>query len=148
MTAIALFGGSYFSDRRLAFAVPMLALLLSDIALGLWFSWSFMAVQPHMWVQYATFALIVGMGLLLRERRGIVRVGLVALSASCVFFVITNLFAWAFQPVSKTAPDFGQLRGCDPFFRTARAIWSSRRCCSVDSIFRRRYRPAAPGSVA
>ena len=119
MTAIALFGGSYFSDRRLAFAVPMLALLLSDIALGFWFSWSFMAVQPHMWVQYATFALIVGMGLLLRERRGFVRVGLVTLAASCTFFVITNFFEWVFQPwYPKTAAGLAaSYVAAIPFFR-------------------------------
>src|SRR5262245_55356575 len=43
MTALALFGGSYFSDRRLAFGVPLLALLLSDLTLGLYWNWSFMA---------------------------------------------------------------------------------------------------------
>jgi hypothetical protein len=32
--AIALFGGAAFRDRRLAFAVPLLAMLLSDAALG------------------------------------------------------------------------------------------------------------------
>jgi Family of unknown function (DUF6580) len=34
ISAIALFGGAYFSDRRLAFLIPLAALLLSDLILG------------------------------------------------------------------------------------------------------------------
>ncbi|MEO6186090.1 MAG: DUF6580 family putative transport protein, partial [Steroidobacteraceae bacterium] len=98
MTALALFGGSYFSDRRLAFVVPMLVLLLSDIALGLYWSWSFMAIQPHMWVQYAAFLLIVGMGTVLLRQRSFSRVAIVTLAASCVFFALTNFAEWMFQP--------------------------------------------------
>ena len=57
-----------------------------------------------MWVQYASFLAIVGMGFLLRESRGVARVGAVALSASVLFFVVTNFGEWAFQPwYPKTA---------------------------------------------
>jgi hypothetical protein len=121
MTALALFGGSYFSDRRMAFVVPMLALLLSDIALGVYWSWSFKAVQPHMWVQYLTFLLIVGMGLMLLKRRTFARVGLVTLAASCVFFVITNFAEWVFQPwYPKTAAGLtASYVAAIPFFRNA-----------------------------
>jgi hypothetical protein len=34
VTALALFGGAYFADRRLAFIVPLIALLASDFLLG------------------------------------------------------------------------------------------------------------------
>jgi hypothetical protein len=34
VSAVALFGGAYFSDRRMAYLVPLTALLLSDLALG------------------------------------------------------------------------------------------------------------------
>ena len=33
--AIALFGGAYFARRSLAFVVPVLAMLVADLALGL-----------------------------------------------------------------------------------------------------------------
>jgi len=121
MTALALFGGSYFTDRRLAFIVPMAALLLSDIALGVYFSWSFKAIQPHMWVQYLAFLLIVGMGLVLLKQRSFTRVGLVTLAASCFFFAFTNFFEWAFQPwYPKTAAGLAAsyVAGI-PFFRNA-----------------------------
>jgi hypothetical protein len=51
MTALALFGAAHFSDRRLAIGAPLAALLLSDIALGLYWQWDFRALQGHMWVQ-------------------------------------------------------------------------------------------------
>ncbi|MEO6078377.1 MAG: DUF6580 family putative transport protein [Steroidobacteraceae bacterium] len=119
MTALALFGGSYFSDRRLAFAVPMLALLLSDLALGVYWSWSSMAIQPQMWVQYLVFLLIVGMGLVLLKDRSFTRVGVVTLLASCVFFALTNLAEWAFQSwYPKTAAGLAaSYVAAIPFFR-------------------------------
>ena len=74
ITALALFGGAHFSDRRLAIGVPLLALLVSDIALGFYWQWDFRAVQGHMWVQYASFLAIVGLGFALRESRSALRV--------------------------------------------------------------------------
>jgi hypothetical protein len=98
MTALALFGGAHFADRRLAFGVPLAALLVSDLALGIFWNWDFRAIQAHMWVQYVCFAGIVSMGLLLSGRRGARRIGTVALSASCLFFIVTNFAEWLFQP--------------------------------------------------
>ena len=53
IAAVALFGGAYFSDKRLAFAVPVAALFLSDLVLGLY---------RHMEVVYLSFALVVLIG--------------------------------------------------------------------------------------
>lgn len=119
MTALALFGGACFSDRRLAFAVPLAVLLLSDIALGIYWSWSFMAVQAHMWVQYVVFTLIVGMGMVLLRKRSPARVAAVTLAASCVFFILTNFAEWVFQPwYPKTAAGLAaSYVAAIPFFR-------------------------------
>jgi hypothetical protein len=104
ITALALFGGAHFADRRLAYAVPLLALLLSDLVLGVYWSWSSMAYQPHMWLQYACFALVVTMGLALRRRRSVSRTAGMMLAASTLFFVISNFGEWVFQPwYPKTA---------------------------------------------
>lgn len=97
LAAIALFGGAYFSNRWAAFVVPMLALALSNLALGIYWSWSFMAWQPHLWVQYLSFALVVSLGFLLRGRVNAWRVFCVTLASSVTFFVVTNLGEWAFQ---------------------------------------------------
>lgn len=97
ITAVALFGGAYFSNRWAAFAVPMLALGLSNLVLGIYWNWSIMAWQPHLWVQYVSFAMVVGMGLLLRERRSPWRIASVTLASSVLFFVVTNFAEWLFQ---------------------------------------------------
>ncbi|MFO1503857.1 MAG: DUF6580 family putative transport protein [Steroidobacteraceae bacterium] len=121
LTALALFGGAHFADRRLAVGVPLLALLVSDIALGIYWQWDFRAIQGHMWVQYASFLAIVGMGMLLRGSRSVLKVGTVALSASVLFFFVTNFGEWAFQPwYPKTAAGLAAsyIAGI-PFFRNA-----------------------------
>jgi hypothetical protein len=87
ITAVALFGGAYLSDKRLAFLVPLAALFLSDLILGLY---------AHMEIVYGSFALVVCIGLLLRRKRTTVRVAGAALLSSILFFVITNFGVWAF----------------------------------------------------
>ena len=39
VTALALFGGAYFSNRWQAFLVPLIALVVSDVMLGLYKHW-------------------------------------------------------------------------------------------------------------
>ena len=87
ITAVALFGGAYLNDKRLAFLVPMAALLLSDLVLGFY---------SHMEIIYGSFALVVCVGLLLRKRRTPLRIASAALASSVLFFVMTNLGVWLF----------------------------------------------------
>jgi hypothetical protein len=87
VTAVALFGGAYFSDRRLAFLVPLAALFLSDLFLGFY---------GHMEVVYLSFALIVCIGLLLGKDRSVLRIAVAALTSSFLFFLPTNFGVWAF----------------------------------------------------
>ena len=88
LTALALFGGAYFSDRRLAFLVPLTALFLSDLVLGFY---------HHMEVVYLSFALIVVIGLWLQKRRTALSIAGAALASSVLFFVLTNFGVWAFD---------------------------------------------------
>jgi hypothetical protein len=88
VTALALFGGAYFSRRWLAFAVTLLTLLASDLVLGLY---------PHMEVQYLSFALVVCIGFVLQRRRSVTALAVAALASSVAFFVLTNLGVWAFS---------------------------------------------------
>lgn len=86
ITAVALFGGAYLSDRRWALLVPLTALFLSDLILGFY---------SHMWVVYGSFALVVCVGLLLRRRRTPLAIAAATLASSILFFVITNFSVWA-----------------------------------------------------
>ena len=90
ISAMALFGGAYLSDWRLAFAVPLAALLLSDALLGFY---------GHMEIVYGSFAAITAMGLLLRHRRTAPRIAGATLASSVFFFLVTNLAVWAHSHV-------------------------------------------------
>lgn len=88
--AVALFGGAYFDKKYLSFAVPFIALFLTDLILGL---------HEMMWAVYLSFAIIVVIGFNLRDKRKIVTLGLSAVSASVIFFLITNFAAWIYSPI-------------------------------------------------
>jgi len=89
MTAVALFGGAYLSDRRLAFIVPLAALLLSDAILGFYEPSQMIAV-------YLSTGLAAAIGLTIRNRRSVLRVATAAIAASLTFFAVTNFAVWAF----------------------------------------------------
>jgi hypothetical protein len=85
IAAMALFSGAYFSDKKIAFLLPIFAMFLSDLFIGL---------HEGMWFVYIGFALIVGIGFLLQNRIKARNVLLASLSASVAFFVITNFGVW------------------------------------------------------
>ncbi|MBK9246899.1 MAG: hypothetical protein IPM69_01995 [Ignavibacteria bacterium] len=85
ITAMALFGGAYFNDRRLAFIVPLLAMLISDSIIG------FHSTQP---VVYACFALITLLGFRLQNNKSIGKIALASVAGSTIFFIITNFAVW------------------------------------------------------
>ncbi|MFT4179502.1 MAG: hypothetical protein QM612_08580 [Thermomonas sp.] len=98
--AIALFGGAYFANRRMAIAVPLLAMLVSDIALAATKGSTYLeyvtslAYLPSLVAIYACVLLstLLGFGL-----RGMVTGGRVlgySLAGSLLFFVVTNFMVW------------------------------------------------------
>jgi hypothetical protein len=95
--SIALFGGAYFADRRLAFIVPLGAMLLadaviafslSDAMLGYWFQ-SAPAV-------YACIAVTVFGGFGLRNSITTTRVAGYSFASAVLFFLVTNFAVWLF----------------------------------------------------
>jgi hypothetical protein len=83
--AMALFGGVYFSRKSLAFAVPLIAMFLSDIIIGF---------HPGMYAVYLSFILIVMIGISLSNKRKVGNIFLASVSASVLFFIITNFALW------------------------------------------------------
>jgi hypothetical protein len=84
LSAVALFGGAYFADKRLAFLVPLTALFLSDLVLGFY---------SHMEVVYLAFLLVVCIGLWLQKHRTVLAIAGASVASSVVFFLVTN-FVW------------------------------------------------------
>ena len=87
--ALALFGGAYLADRRLAFAVPLAAMMLSDTILG------FDGLGTELAV-YGCAAATVGLGIWVGRNRSVLRIGSAAIAASLLSFVVTDLAVWAF----------------------------------------------------
>ena len=85
--AMALFSGAVVRNRRIAFLFPLLALFAGDVFVG---------IHKLMVVVYASFAISVGIGLWLRERRTVSRIGLATLLGATQFFLITNWGVWEF----------------------------------------------------
>lgn len=93
IAAMALFGGAFLPNRRLAYAPPLAAMLLSDIVLALTlYGKAMLASQP---IVYACLLGTAAMGKLIRNRRSVLNVGAVTLASSLMFFGVTNLAVWA-----------------------------------------------------
>lgn len=80
VTAMALFSGVYFTNKKYAFLIPLFAMFLSDIVLG--FSYITLFV-------YASFVLVSYIGYASKK----IKITTILLS-SISFFVITNFGTW------------------------------------------------------
>lgn len=93
IAAIALFGGTYLCNRKLAFLLPLSAMFLSDLAL-----WALGRVplpgQQSLWV-YASFTVTVCLGLWLRQHRRVLPIAGMTLASAVVFYLVTNSGVWA-----------------------------------------------------
>lgn len=83
--AVALFAGATFADRRLAFLIPFVSMVLSDVFLGL---------HELLPVVYLCFALNVMLGWWLRRRRRVLPIAAATLAGSTQFFLVTNFGCW------------------------------------------------------
>lgn len=122
---MTLLGAAYFTKKYWAFIVPMAAMFLSDLFLN-------NVVYPHSYPQfynhfilfgspavYESFILIALMGIVALKKVNVFRVGLSSLSASVLFFLITNFASWT-SSASLYPQNFGGLMTCYaagiPFF--------------------------------
>lgn len=119
--AICIFGAAMFADRRLAFALPLAALAIGDLGIGILardMAFAFYEEQPMV---YLSYALLTATGLLLRENRSWFAVGGAGLLGAVVFFLVSNLGVWAFGQFHTYPPTFAGLMECYaaaiPFFR-------------------------------
>jgi hypothetical protein len=114
LAAMALFGAAMIDNKRVAFAIPFAAMLLSDAIIG------FHATAPYV---YASFLLIGCIGLALRGRRSAAGVIAASLASSVLFFVLTNIGVWLSGGIyPRTAAGlFESFTLAIPFFRNTLA---------------------------
>lgn len=115
IAAMALFGGAMFGKRILAFFVPFAAMFVSDLIIGF---------HDQMVGVYLAFGLTVLLGFLLQNNKSFVRVTLLSIIGSVVFFLVTNFQCW-FNSTGFYSSDFGGLMTSYsaglPFFRNTMA---------------------------
>ncbi len=95
--AIALFGGAFFAARRWALIVPLIAMMISDLALGLIRGGIYLDyfVSAHFLTVYACIVLSTVLGFGLRRRVTAARVLAYSIAGSVLFFLVTNFSVWA-----------------------------------------------------
>jgi hypothetical protein len=87
VAAMALFGGAYISDKRIAFIIPLIAMLLTDMVIGF---------HNTMWAVYIAMAIIVFLGSKMKKTGTSNVIGF-SLIASLLFFLVTNFGTWAME---------------------------------------------------
>ncbi len=85
IAAIALFGGTFLKRKDLAFLIPVVAMLLSDLIIGF---------HSTMFAVYASFIAIVSLGMFLQSRLTVVNTISASLASSILFYLITNFASW------------------------------------------------------
>jgi len=103
IAALALFGGAYFTNRWVAIAIPMVAMLLSDTMYEIMTGWGFHSGMP---VTYGSFLLVTLIGIFFLQKVTVLRVTGAALAGSLIFFLITN-FAFLYPEAPVPNPTLG-----------------------------------------
>jgi hypothetical protein len=105
LSAIALCGAA-FLPRRLAFALPLVALFLSDLMLNVHYSKTHpdvSLISMEMLARYGALVLIAGLGWMLRKSpRALLMLG-ASVAASVIFYVVSNTASWLTEPRYATS---------------------------------------------
>lgn len=89
IAAIALFGGAYFGKKYLAYLVPIVAMFLSDLIIGL---------HQSMLAVYLSFIVTVWIGQQIAKKPNWLNIAGASLASSILFFLVTNFSAWLVSP--------------------------------------------------
>ncbi len=120
---MALFGAAYYSRRYIAYLVPVMAMWISDLVLnnivyGQYFD-HFVWFYSGSVFTYGAFLLIVVYGTIILKKIRIVNLIAAALSASIIFFIVSNFGVWFSSEMYPYS--FGGLITCYaagiPFFK-------------------------------
>lgn len=92
MGAMAVFGGSVLKDKKLAFLLPLGALLLSDVCLQLFTTTKGFYGTSQFFV-YAAFLVITAVATSMKKR-SVANIALAAVWSGAIFFIISNFGVW------------------------------------------------------
>ncbi|MBB1285969.1 hypothetical protein HRH25_16420 [Flavisolibacter sp. BT320] len=95
--AMAVFAGAVIKDKKWAFLLPLLSMLVSDSIYQVMYAngasqiWGFYGGQ---WLNYLLFAAMVVFGFAIAKKRTVVNVLAASLAAPSAFFLLSNFTVW------------------------------------------------------
>jgi hypothetical protein len=104
--ALALFAGFLFTQRKLAYLVPLGILAVGNLFLPSHHS------TGEMLAVYGSFLIPVALGTLVRRRFTFARVAICTLASSVLFFLITNFAVWLYRRGEAYADSWAGLLAC------------------------------------
>lgn len=112
--AIALFAGAVIKDKKWAFAMPLLSMLLSDVLYQVLYTYGYTNIKGFYGGQalnYVLFASVTVIGFWMRNMN-IGRMVAGTLAAPTVYFLLSNLAVWAGNGGLKRPKTFEGLMMC------------------------------------
>lgn len=98
--AMALFGGAYLTKKWQAFVITLGALFVSDLAINL-IIYDRLVLLHSMWLWvYGSFSIIILWGAKFLKKVSTASVIFSSLTASILFFVISNFGVWVVDPIN------------------------------------------------
>lgn len=95
--AMALFGGAIIKDKRLAFLLPLISMLISDVLYQVLYINGLTEIKGFyggQWINYLLIASVTIFGFLLKKITAL-RVAAFSISGSIIFFLLSNFAVWA-----------------------------------------------------
>ncbi|MEO6902887.1 MAG: DUF6580 family putative transport protein [Bacteroidia bacterium] len=92
IAAMALFGGVYFTDKRIAIIVPLILMFITDCLLELTTGWGFHNTLIYVYIGFILTSII---GIYIKRNFTVQALLVGSLLSSTLFFVITNFGVWA-----------------------------------------------------
>ena len=100
--AMSLFGAAYFTNKKFAFILPLIAFFISDLLVNniLYADYytSFVFISPGSMWTYGAMLLIVLAGIFMLRKISLSRVVGGSLAASLIFFAVSNFGVWLGSP--------------------------------------------------
>jgi hypothetical protein len=92
IASMALFGGVYFTDKRIAIIVPLILMFITDCLLELTTGWGFHNTLIYVYIGFILTSII---GIYIKRNLTVQTLLIGSLLSSTLFFVITNFGVWA-----------------------------------------------------
>ncbi len=113
--AMAVFAGAIIKDKKWAFALPLISMLVSDTLYQLLFQngvgsiWGFYGGQ---WLNYLLFTSMTVFGLMIRNNTTWTKIGAASLAAPSAYFLLSNFQVWASHGGYQRPMSFDGLMMC------------------------------------